>query len=314
MPLISLIIPIYNSEKYLFRCLDSILSQSFTDFEVLLIDDGSTDKSGDICDNYTKKDFRIKVFHKKNGGVSSARNLGLDNAIGEYVTFIDSDDWIDKDFLNNLFITANFRADLVVGEIQYNNKYNTVVTDNSIVIIDKLMYLKNLFISGFTSVCNIMFKRTFVKNINLRFEPIRYSEDFIFSIKAICLAEQIVYVRDAIYHYDRTNESSALHNYPNDMYKDLLYCDNMMIEFFKEQGLFEDLKREMYWRVLRNKRELVLSTCLHNKFKAIIPEANNYILSCPVINLKMKMMMWFLVHHLDFIVKGFIFLRKVFRR
>ena len=100
-PKISVIVPVYNVEKYLRRCIDSILSQTFSDFELLLIDDGSKDKSGDICDEYVAKDVRIKVFHKANAGVSSARNLGLDKAKGEFIFFVDSDDFLDKTHLEN---------------------------------------------------------------------------------------------------------------------------------------------------------------------------------------------------------------------
>ena len=102
MPIMSVIVPVYNTEQYLHRCIDSILTQTYTDFELLLIDDGSKDKSGDICDEYALKDSRIRVFHKENGGVSSARNLGLDNAAGEWITFVDSDDWIIESYLMNL--------------------------------------------------------------------------------------------------------------------------------------------------------------------------------------------------------------------
>ena len=93
-PQISVIVPVYNAEKYLRRCVDSILAQTFTNFELLLIDDGSKDKSGEICDEYARKDNRVKVFHKENGGVSSARNVGLDNAQGEWICFCDADDWM----------------------------------------------------------------------------------------------------------------------------------------------------------------------------------------------------------------------------
>ena len=95
MPKISVIVPVYNTEKYLHRCIDSVLAQTFTDWELLLIDDGSKDTSGSICDKYAAKDKRIRVFHKENGGVSSARNLGRDYAQGEWVTFVDSDDYIE---------------------------------------------------------------------------------------------------------------------------------------------------------------------------------------------------------------------------
>ena len=100
---ISIIVPVYKAELFLPRCIDSILTQTFTDFELLLIDDGSPDNSGSICDEYALKDKRIRVFHKENGGVSSARNLGLDNAKGEWITFIDADDWISNTFIEHLY-------------------------------------------------------------------------------------------------------------------------------------------------------------------------------------------------------------------
>lgn len=99
-PVISIIVPVYNAEKYIRKCVNSILTQTFVDFEVLLIDDGSVDDSGRICDEYSLKDKRVKVFHKINGGVSSARNLGLDNCRGRWVSFIDADDYISPDFFD----------------------------------------------------------------------------------------------------------------------------------------------------------------------------------------------------------------------
>ena len=101
MPEISVIVPAYNTKQYLPRCIDSILSQSFSNFELPLIDDGSTDGGGKICDAYAEKDSRIRVFHKENGGASSARNLGLDKARGEWITFVDSDDFVEKDYFSN---------------------------------------------------------------------------------------------------------------------------------------------------------------------------------------------------------------------
>ena len=113
-PKISVIVPAYNVEQYLPRCIDSILAQTFTDFELLLIDDGSTDKSGDICDKYAKQDSRVKTFHKRNGGVSSARNIGLKQMHGEYVCFIDYDVFIEQEYLN---IISN-----------YPNETNLIIT------------------------------------------------------------------------------------------------------------------------------------------------------------------------------------------
>ena len=104
--LITIIVPVYNSEKTLHRCVDSILDQTYQNFEILLINDGSKDHSGDICDEYAKSDTRGRVFHKENKGVSAARNTGLDNAKGAWVSFVDSDDWISSEYLNVLYKEA----------------------------------------------------------------------------------------------------------------------------------------------------------------------------------------------------------------
>lgn len=313
--LVSVIIPVYNSESYLHRCVDSLLTQSYTDFELILVDDGSRDSSSDICDEYARKDGRIKVFHKENAGVSSARNLGLDNATGEFVVFVDSDDWVDIHFLEYLYTAVHKeKFDIAVCEIINYYGHKIKISNNSLIEKGKCAYIKHQIIAGFTSVCNMMFNREFIEANRLRFEKVRYSEDFIFSIKAICLSKRITYVANHLYYYDRTNEISALHHYPDDMYKDLLYGDALMIDFFKEEGYFDDFKREIYWRVLANKRELVLSVNKHKEFKKLLPESKRYILDCPLINQKLRVMMWLLSHNLDFIVRIFVLSRKILRR
>lgn len=120
MPIISVIVPVYNVEKYLPRCIDSILAQTFTDFELILVDDGSPDNCGAICDEYAAKDKRVRVIHKSNGGVSSARNAGLDAASGEYVTFVDSDDYIAEDRLKQMHSSIfESKADIAVAGFRF---------------------------------------------------------------------------------------------------------------------------------------------------------------------------------------------------
>ena len=104
--LISVIVPVYNVEKYLDKCIQSILGQTYSNIELLLIDDGSTDSSGAICDKYVTQDSRVRVFHKSNEGVSAARNWGLDNAKGEWIAFVDADDWIDSDMYERMYNAA----------------------------------------------------------------------------------------------------------------------------------------------------------------------------------------------------------------
>ena len=120
--LISIIVPIYNVEKYLRQCLDSILNQTYQNFECLLINDGSLDNSADICREYVSKDSRFKYFEKENGGVSSARNLGIECSRGEYITFIDSDDWVDYDYLEVLYNSlVDERADIAISTYKQFN-------------------------------------------------------------------------------------------------------------------------------------------------------------------------------------------------
>ena len=120
---ISIIVPVYNTEKYITRCINSILEQTFENWELLLIDDGSRDSSGKICDIFQKKDSRIKVIHKKNEGVSIARNLGITLSKGNYITFVDSDDWIDKDYLELMYIAIKkMNVDILVTGCVYEKE------------------------------------------------------------------------------------------------------------------------------------------------------------------------------------------------
>ena len=122
-PKISIIVPVYKAEPYLHRCIDSILAQTFTDWELLLIDDGSPDSSGEICDEYASRDSRIQVFHKENGGVSSARNMGLDSMRGEYVTFVDADDCLYVDALE-VFMAHIVKYDLDFAQCEFNRIFD----------------------------------------------------------------------------------------------------------------------------------------------------------------------------------------------
>ena len=119
-PKVSVIVPIYKAESYLYKCIDSLLTQKLADIEILLIDDGSPDGSGMICDEYARKDSRVKVFHKSNGGVASARQCGLDHACGEYVIHADPDDWVESDMLQSLYEKAvEEDADMVICDFYY---------------------------------------------------------------------------------------------------------------------------------------------------------------------------------------------------
>lgn len=210
MPKISIIVPVYKAETYLHRCVDSILAQTFTDWELLLIDDGSPDRSGEICDEYAKKDTRIRVFHKKNGGVSSARNLGLDNVLGEYVTFVDSDDCLYLNALDRLFSVAEkYQLDFIQCSFNREYKEEHCNSQNS-----DILSAKEYVCFGYlgTHVWASFFKTDIIKKYNLKFDTsIRLGEDQIFAFDYLLHTQKTCYIGDVLYFY-MDNDESAIHN------------------------------------------------------------------------------------------------------
>lgn len=210
-PKISIIIPVYNVEKYLRECLDSILNQTLKEFEVILVDDGSPDNSGIICDEYANRDSRFKVIHKKNAGVSAARNTGLKEAKGKWVTFIDSDDFVAKTFLENLYkpITEGLKVDFVQGGcVNYKNgevesieqQYDYFYSTDSEALLNRF---RGLAISK-------LLKTNIIAENNIVFdEKMRIAEDMAFTLDYIKHVSSYVFVPEIGYYYRRDNVSSA---------------------------------------------------------------------------------------------------------
>lgn len=206
---ISIIVPVYNSEKYLRRCIDSILSQSFTDFELIIVDDGSKDSSPQICDEYVAKDNRVRVIHKENGGVSAARNDGLDIAKGEYVTFIDSDDWVEKEYLETLSNYRDFDIVFFSHRLIYEDGYTSELMfeakegnkQNIWEIIAALRKNKtNWNFFGYT--WNKMFRRYIIEKYKIRFiEGLRISEDEVYTLDYCTHAKSIKVLPICLYNY-----------------------------------------------------------------------------------------------------------------
>lgn len=204
-PTISVIVPVYNTERYLHRCIDSILTQTYTEFELLLVDDGSQDNSGTICDKYASKDARIRVFHKENGGVSSARNLGLNNASGEWVCFVDSDDFVNHSFLES-FYNLDDSPDICFQGLIFqlpNKRYISQMDDslfsNSLEETLLLVYRKKLFGWG----CNKLFKRSILLEHRIRFNTnLHIREDELFTLDFCRWAKTISISNKADYNYE----------------------------------------------------------------------------------------------------------------
>lgn len=213
MPDVSIIVPIYNSECYLAECLDSILAQSYSDFELILVDDGSTDGSTEICDEYIKKDSRIKCYRVENGGVSYARNIGLDKSQGKYVTFVDSDDFVSPDFL--LVGVNQMNADEGLDFIQFSiDRFDDggvyFVEESSDTRQPLIEYVKN---SGFLgSACASLMKNNIIKSQKIRFNTsLVLGEDQAFVYEYMSFCRQCAKRSEIKYHY-RSNQQSATHS------------------------------------------------------------------------------------------------------
>lgn len=214
--LISIIVPVYKVERYLIECVDSIVSQSYNNIEIILVDDGSPDNSGLICDEYAKKDNRVKVIHKNNGGLSSARNAGLELATGNFITFCDSDDVILPETISRyIYIQENYNCDVVSCEsLFYKNGEKSIIQhyhkNNSITFFNG-----EEFIGGFLdystdcSVCNKFYKREVIGSH--RFEEGKTNEDILFQYEVL-KNRSIVHTNEGFYLY-RVNESSITHTF-----------------------------------------------------------------------------------------------------
>lgn len=266
-PKISIIVPVYNVERYLDECLKSIINQEFKEFELILINDGSTDKSGNICDKYALKDNRIRVFHKENQGPSIARNLGINMAKGEYVGFVDSDDTINKYMYKKLYDLVKIsNSQLVVcgfKEIDYKEKKEDEFIDplygaNKLEGMQIKESIESLLcrnkILGYASLCNKLYKREEIKknNINLN-NNIRIAEDLCFNIQYLLSIKKICAVKEALYEYRRINSNSIM-NGENLQLK--FHAREEMLNVFKESNISD----EVYLKCLKYENSTTITS------------------------------------------------------
>lgn len=206
MPKVSVIVPIYKAEKYLRRCVDSIIAQSFTDWECILVDDGSPDRSGLICDEYASKDARIQVIHKENGGVSSARNMGMQMSKSDWITFVDSDDFLSSDFLHLFFIKSLYSRRLYISGIEYNYPNRGPISmfeyDDDCFSIKEFEKLRRYRILANGCPVSKLFNLGVIRSNNVYFdENISLNEDHIFVIRYLQCVDSIHLVKGIPYKY-----------------------------------------------------------------------------------------------------------------
>ena len=312
MCVISIIVPIYNIEKFLPCCIDSILAQTFTEWELILVDDGSKDTCGSICDEYATKDGRIRVIHKPNGGLTSARNAGLAMASGEWVMHLDGDDWIEPEMLELLLRKGEETgADIVMGDFLFaypdrDVPYRLPDWDDC-----KTTSLNRYITSVWTCVWGGIHRRSLYEEHQLQSpQGVTYCEDFHLIVRLRYFARKVVNVHRPFYHY-RQQEGSVMHNLNKKTERDEQWVYQDIIRFFKEQGVYKDYRKTMCWRMLKATQELVLDKSNWKAFQEMVPEKKHYIWDCPYINRKLKMNMWCLTHHLSWISLLILNLRKL---
>lgn len=264
MPYFSLILPVYNVEKYVKRCVNSLLRQEYTDYEIILVDDGSTDSSGSICDKLTDKNNNIFAYHKENGGLSDARNYGMDRAKGNYILFIDSDDWVDEKLLISLHNHLNkSNVDILkfgFQKMQEGNYKNTFFSYFNIGVYDRrqieetiLPYTigpKRLFCyeqNACKSVWSHVYSLNFLRENNIRFVSEReiLNEDYLFNLHTLLYAKSLEVTHYILYYYDY-REGSLSKRYITNEFERKLKLHREYKLLLERNGLFERYETPYY--------------------------------------------------------------------
>lgn len=262
-PFLSVIVPAYNIEKFIGQCIESILQQSYQDFELILVDDGSKDNTGRICDEYTKDDGRIKVIHKDNGGLVSARKTGISSAVGKYVTYVDGDDWLKQDALEIMCRKAiEMQADIVIADFVSIGKEQKNLIQN----IDGGFYTKDKLEKVFypsmlskgeyfsfgiqPSLCGRMFRRDIILPFQLQVnEKIRLGEDAACCYACFLKAESLYYLKGQSLYCYRMRDTSISHAIIKTYYTDeiLLLAEQMKSQFAVYSKIEDALQNQLYF-------------------------------------------------------------------
>lgn len=280
-PLVSIIVPIYNVENYLSRCVDSLRAQTLTEIEIILVNDGSTDNSGQLVDHYGKIDTRIKVIHQENGGLSSARNTGMQIVSGKYIGFVDSDDWVEPEMYEKLYTTAKMDdSDIVLCASQtvINGKVDQRVLPHQKTgvytkeeIIDEfvlpVMGLRSLY-SGQKNLMVVavwihIYKTDIIQTNRVTFLSEReiLNEDYLFNLQAYLNAKTISVIHDVCYNYELRMESLS-RNYRKNMWHRKKVLLSKMADIIRDKGIYEKCQARITNNYLNSAIESINNECM----------------------------------------------------
>lgn len=260
---VSIVIPVYNSSKYLDKCINSIINQSYSNIEVVLIDDGSKDDSGSICDNYAKKDNRVHVYHQKNSGVSTARNNGISKANGDYVTFIDSDDFVHQDYIQKL--VDNLKSDSL-SVCQIENYYGRDIVENKDdknIVLNKNQFIELCTMYLLNTPCCKLYNLDIIKKSKILFDTkLSLGEDLLFNLDYLKNVNGIVITNRKLYYYRKDDNNTLSTAYNPDM------LNIQLLLFDKYTDFFENTKmNNNELRIFDSYRLSTLKIIIENEFR-----------------------------------------------
>lgn len=237
---LSIIVPVFNTEKYLSECLNSLINQTLKSIEIICVDDGSTDNSLSILEKFHSKDGRVKIIHQENFGVSVARNNGIAMAQGEYIGFVDSDDWVDADFFEKLYnASQKFGAEVVAGDFLWykgNSQKPKMKYKEEKFYTETSEKVKNALIPKLNYIWNKIYKRESLLKLNIPFEKDRYYEDMIWLVQVIYYMQGFATVPNTFYHYRRHSESIVMQTSAKHL-NDWAYAEKKMLDFMREHNI-----------------------------------------------------------------------------
>lgn len=266
--LVSIIVPVYNVESYLIKCINSILNQTYKNLEIILVNDGSTDSSGEICEQYSKIDNRIKVIHKENGGLSDARNFGIKTAKGKYILFVDSDDYIEENAVEKLLeVSEKKNLDVVCGnsiKISDYNKRTMFGGVNENIVKTGLDYLVECINNKRFSapVWLRMYRADLIKNNNLYFKKGLLHEDENWTPKVLLKANRVAYINFSFYNYIIRKNSITQKKDKTKNIKDIIYTCNELEKIYNSLNISEKHKNILKDYLAR----LYMNTCTYGEF------------------------------------------------
>lgn len=261
--LISIVVPVYNAEKYLDKCIQSIINQKYSNLEIILVDDGSKDNSLGLCKKYAENDKRIKVIHKENGGVSTARNAGIESASGDFIAFIDSDDYIDENMYFNMMQKASeYKCDVVMCDCYKINGDKKEVFTHDIrsgfynkkhlykEYFDKLLMLDSINYPPTITNVVMLIKTDIIKSNKLKYkEGIKFSEDLLFGSQVMYYANSFYYLKGECYYNYINNPTSATNTYYEKKWDNFISLYKEIKDFFEERKDF-DFSKQIYYCLL----------------------------------------------------------------